>query len=144
MSVEKDNHIDPDTKARWGFGGTAGNITVGPETVGETGGVDHARTRNENTGGNNAGGGAGGAVEVQQLQLANSQLAAEKADLQSQLAALQQADQDRLAREKEEQDRLAAEKEIEGLKAKLDAAGVTYRANASKESLQKQVDELVK
>lgn len=35
-------------------------------------------------------------------------------------------------------------KEVADLKAKLDAANVTYRANASKESLQKQVDELPK
>ncbi|SEM50326.1 hypothetical protein SAMN04487857_102328 [Pseudomonas sp. ok272] len=34
--------------------------------------------------------------------------------------------------------------EIEVLKAKLDAAGVTYRANASKESLEKLVAELTK
>lgn len=39
-----------------------------------------------------------------------------------------------------EEDREA--KEVAELKAKLDAAGVTYRANASKESLQKQVAEL--
>ena len=35
-------------------------------------------------------------------------------------------------------------KDVADLKAKLDAANVTYRANASKESLQKQVDELPK
>ena len=35
-------------------------------------------------------------------------------------------------------------KEVAELKAKLDASNVTYRANASKESLQKQVDELPK
>lgn len=35
-------------------------------------------------------------------------------------------------------------KEVAELKAKLDAAKVTYRSNASKESLQKQVDELSK
>lgn len=35
-------------------------------------------------------------------------------------------------------------KEVAELKARLDAAGVTYRANASKESLQKQVAELDK
>jgi hypothetical protein len=35
-------------------------------------------------------------------------------------------------------------KDVAELKAKLDAAKVTYRANASKESLQKQVDELPK
>ena len=38
----------------------------------------------------------------------------------------------------------AEAKEIADLKAKLDAAKVTYRANASKESLQKQVAELDK
>lgn len=43
MTVAKDNHIDPNDKARWGFGGSEGNVTVGPQTVGETGGVDHAR-----------------------------------------------------------------------------------------------------
>ncbi|MBD8493836.1 hypothetical protein [Pseudomonas syringae] len=35
-------------------------------------------------------------------------------------------------------------KEVADLKSKLDAANVTYRANASKESLQKQVDDLAK
>lgn len=38
----------------------------------------------------------------------------------------------------------AEAKEIARLKATLEAANVTYRANASKESLQKQVDELPK
>ncbi|OOW06664.1 hypothetical protein MF6396_03180 [Pseudomonas sp. MF6396] len=38
----------------------------------------------------------------------------------------------------------AADPEVEALKAALDKAGVTYRANASKESLQKQVAELDK
>lgn len=37
-----------------------------------------------------------------------------------------------------------ADPEIDALKAKLDAANVTYRTNASKESLQKLVDELPK
>lgn len=49
---------------------------------------------------------------------------------------LAQAEQARLAD--------AEAKEISDLKAKLDTANVTYRANASKESLQKQVDELAK
>lgn len=44
MAVEQDKHIDPNVKARWGFGGSEGSITVGPQTVGETGGVDSART----------------------------------------------------------------------------------------------------
>ncbi|MNP82483.1 hypothetical protein D3C76_1811220 [compost metagenome] len=34
--------------------------------------------------------------------------------------------------------------EIEAMKAKLDAANVSYRANASKESLQKLIDDLSK
>jgi len=57
MAVEKDKHIDPNVKARWGFGGTEGAITVGPETVGETGGVDSARTEAEETAARNNGGG---------------------------------------------------------------------------------------
>lgn len=51
----------------------------------------------------------------------------EKADLLKQIESLKAA---------------AADPEVEALKAALDKAGVTYRANASKESLQKQVAEL--
>lgn len=57
MAVAKDNHIDPNVKARWGFGGTQGNITVGPETVGETGGVESARTEADESAARNNGGG---------------------------------------------------------------------------------------
>lgn len=57
MAVEKDNHIDPNVKARWGFGGSEGNITVGPQTVGETGGVDSARTESDESAAANNGGG---------------------------------------------------------------------------------------
>ncbi|WP_409292285.1 MULTISPECIES: hypothetical protein [Pseudomonas] len=53
----------------------------------------------------------------------------EKADLLKQIEALKAT---------------AADPEVEALKAVLDKSGVTYRANASKESLQKQVDELAK
>ncbi len=53
----------------------------------------------------------------------------ENADLLKQIEALKAA---------------AADPEVEALKAALDKAGVTYRANASKESLQKLVDELPK
>ncbi|MHB2048866.1 hypothetical protein [Pseudomonas plecoglossicida] len=53
----------------------------------------------------------------------------EKAELIKQIEALKAA---------------AADPEVEALKAALDKAGVTYRANASKESLQKLVDELDK
>ena len=51
----------------------------------------------------------------------------EKADLLKQIESLKAA---------------AADPEVEALKAALDKAGVTYRSNASKESLQKQVAEL--
>jgi len=57
MAVAKDNYIDPNQKARWGFGGSDGNITVGPETVGETGGVDHVRNEPKDEGAVNTGGG---------------------------------------------------------------------------------------
>ncbi|MBC3948348.1 hypothetical protein [Pseudomonas folii] len=67
MAVDKDNHINPNLKARWGFAGEEGDITVGPQTVGETGGVDHARTRTAEGGGRNSGGGADPAVETLQL-----------------------------------------------------------------------------
>lgn len=52
----------------------------------------------------------------------------ENEHLRAEIAALKQA--------------AASDPEVEQLKAKLTEAGVTYRANASKESLQKQVDEL--
>lgn len=88
----------------------------------------------------------GGELQAQFLRLKdeNTGLAAENQQLKDRVSELESAESDRLAAEKEEQDRLAAEKEVEDLKAKLDAAGVTYRANASKESLQKLVDDLPK
>lgn len=57
MAVEQDKHIDPNVKARWGFGGSADSITVGPDTVGETGGVDSVRTESDETAARNNGGG---------------------------------------------------------------------------------------
>jgi hypothetical protein len=63
---------------------------------------------------------AGLELEVTKLQKQNS-------DLLAQIEALKAA---------------SVDPEVDALKAKLDAAGVTYRANASKESLQKQVAEL--
>lgn len=56
-------------------------------------------------------------------------LEGEKAELLKQLEALKPANVD---------------PEVEALKARLDAANVTYRANASKEALQKAVDDLPK
>lgn len=88
----------------------------------------------------------GGELQAQFVRLKeeNTGLAAENQQLKARVSELESADQARLAADKEEQDRLAAEKEVEDLKAKLDAANVTYRANASKESLQKLVDDLPK
>lgn len=63
MTVAKDNYIDPNKKARWGFGGTEGNVTVGPETVGETGGVDHARLEPKDEGAVKNGGGEDSAAK---------------------------------------------------------------------------------
>lgn len=121
MSVQKDNHIDPELKARWGFGGTEGAITVGPETVGETGGVDHARTRIEETGGRNSGGGVDDseALRTQVLDL-QGRLTQAQADL----AAARATNSDPL-------DDLT----IVQLKEQLDAKSVTYKANDSKAEL---------
>nr|GFD05234.1 hypothetical protein [Tanacetum cinerariifolium] len=139
MAIQKDNHIDPDLKARWGFGGTEGKITVGPETVGETGGVGHARTRITE-------GGDGPALRIHQalsgIQSNMQSLADSRDDALAKSAELQkQVDDLQAQADKARQDEAEA-KEIAELKAKLDAAKVTYRANASKESLQKQVDDL--
>ncbi|PRA33803.1 hypothetical protein [Pseudomonas poae] len=71
MTVQKDNHIDPNTKARWGFAGGEGEVTVGPQTVGETGGVDHARSRIEPGGAHNNGGGAEATRQALELDAVN-------------------------------------------------------------------------
>jgi hypothetical protein len=178
MAIQKDNHIDPDLKARWGFGGTEGKITVGPETVGETGGVGHARTRITEGGGRNSGGGADPSIETLQLDAVNSladglevgvlnpvegdgpalRIHQALSGIQSNMQSLADSRDDALAKSAELQKQVddlqaqadkarqdeAEAKEIAELKAKLDAAKVTYRANASKESLQKQVDDLPK
>jgi hypothetical protein len=178
MAVVKDNHIDPNIKARWGFGGNEGAITVGPETVGETGGVDHARTRIEQNGGRNSGGGAEPSIETLQLDAVNAladgleagvlnpvegdgpalrihqalsgiqsnmqTLADSRDDALAKSAGLQKQVDDLLSQADQARQAEAEAKEIADLKAKLDAAKVTYRANASKESLQKQVDDLPK
>lgn len=72
MTVKKDNHIDPNTKARWGFAGEEGEVTIGPQTVGETGGVDHARSRIAEAGGRNSGGGAEPSREALELDAVNT------------------------------------------------------------------------
>lgn len=178
MTVQKDNHIDPNTKARWGFAGGEGEVTVGPQTVGETGGVDHARSRIDPGGAHNNGGGAEATRQALELDAVNllaaglesgvlnpvegegaaARLHAALSGIQESMATLaesrdsaveksellQKQVDDLLAQA--EQPRLADAEadEVAELKAKLDAAKVTYRANASKESLKKQVDELPK
>lgn len=66
MAIQEDTFIDPNNKARWGFSGSEGNIKVGPQTVGETGGVDAARSpiSDDGAGGNGGGldSGTGGAI----------------------------------------------------------------------------------
>lgn len=121
MSVQKDNHIDPELKARWGFGGTEGAITVGPETVGETGGVDHARTRIEETGGRNSGGGVDDSEALRTQVL----------DLQGQLTQAQ-AD---LAAARATNPYPLDDLTIVQLKEQLDAKAVPYKANDSKPEL---------
>ena len=121
MTVQKDNHIDPNIKARWGFGGTEGNITVGPETVGETGGVDTARTRSDENAARNNG---GGADETQAIRL-------ELTDTQAQL---NQALADLAAERAKNTDPLD-ELTVVQIKEQLDAKGVTYKVNDSKAEL---------
>lgn len=69
-------------------------------------------------------------IRLQMVDLAGARddLAAENETLRNELAELQ----------------TGFSLEVEALKAKLDAAGVTYRANASKESLEKLVADLPK
>jgi hypothetical protein len=123
MSVEKDNHIDPELKARWGFAGTEDGITVGPLTVGETGGVDPARTRPDETGGRNSGGGADDSegLRTQVLQL-QEQLNQAQADL----AAARNA-----GGAEDPRDSLT----IPQIKEQLDAKHVAYPSTANKAEL---------
>lgn len=178
MTTQKDNHIDPSLKARWGFSGTEGNLTVGPQTVGETGGVEHALSRIEGGGSHNNGGGAeatrqeleldavnllaaglesgvlnpvegaGAAARLHKvlsgIQESTQRLAQSRDEAVNKAAQLQSQVDDLLAQAEKARQADAEAKEIADLKAALDAANVTYRANASKEALQKQVAELTK
>jgi len=67
--------------------------------------------------------------KVVSLEQEKDELLKQNADLLKQIESLKAA---------------SADPEVEAMKAKLDAAGVTYRANASKESLQKLVEDLAK
>lgn len=77
------------------------------------------------------------------IQESTQRLAKSRDEAVDKVAQLQKQVDELQASEKTDQADAEA-KEVADLKAKLDAANVTYRANASKESLQKQVDELAK
>lgn len=158
MTVQKDNHIDPNTKARWGFAGGEGEVTVGPQTVGETGGVDHARTRIAEGGGRNSGGGAEPGIETLQLDavaklaqgLENGKLIEPEGDgpamrIHQALSGLMEGMEslsDELTQAKAD---LAAEREkntdardsltIPEIKEQLDAMEVKYSSTANKAEL---------
>ena len=80
-----DNYLDPNEKARWGFAMEGGQIRIGTETVGETGGVDTI-VSNPGTGAEEGNG--GGELRVPELRAKLDSMGVEyppdarKADLQ--------------------------------------------------------------
>lgn len=110
--MQDDTYLNPNDKARWGFGGTEGAITVGPQTVGETGGVEHARSEPRDTGALNNGGGEDSEALRKRIT-----------ELEGQLAQAQKPSEPTDPRTKDQ------------LKAELDAKGLTYPSNASKADL---------
>ncbi|MGY2158561.1 hypothetical protein [Pseudomonas tolaasii] len=78
------------------------------------------------------------------IQESNQRLAQSRDEAVDKVAQLQKQVDELLAQAEKTAQADAEAKEVSDLKVKLDAANVTYRANASKESLQKQVDELAK
>ncbi|WP_434695342.1 hypothetical protein J3P89_19270 [Pseudomonas sp. Z1-14] len=78
------------------------------------------------------------------IQESTQRLAQSRDQAVDKAAQLQKQVDDLLAQAEKAVQAEAEAKEVTDLKAKLDAAGVNYRANASKDSLQKQVDELAK
>jgi hypothetical protein len=130
MAIEKDKLLDPNNKARWGFAGEAGKITVGPQTVGETGGVDTARTpSSEEAARGNGGGAEADALRAQvadlraQLEQANTTLAAANATTTATSTAS--------AGSAESLDELT----VVQLKEQLDAKGITYKSTDAKADL---------
>lgn len=160
MPVQKDNHIDPNLKARWGFAGEEGDITVGPQTVGETGGVDTARTRSDESAARNNGGGAEPSSEALQLAAVNELAAGLETGvlnavegegpaqrIHQALSGIQES-MHRLADERDQarNDLLELQQKTQPadalaeltaaqLKEQLDAKGVTYKVNDSKAEL---------
>jgi hypothetical protein len=159
MAIQKDNHIDPNLKARWGFGGTEGELTVGPQTVGETGGVEHARTRIEGGAAHNTGGGAEAVRQALDLEAVNLLAAGLEAGvlnpvegdgpalrIHQALSGLQESMQ-RLAQERDEaREELVELKKVQPadplaeltaaqLKEQLDAKGIAYKSGDLKPEL---------
>lgn len=130
MTIEKDNYVDPDKKARWGFAEKDGKIVVGPQTVGETGGVDHARVNPKDDGAHGNGSGVQPtAADVAALEKKNS-------DLQAQLdAANAKLAEGASGGQSDPLDSLSATE----LKAKLDELGIEYKGNASQAALLEQL-----
>lgn len=130
MTVEKDNYVDPEKKARWGFAEKNGEIVVGPQTVGETGGVDHARVTPKDDGTHGNGSGVQpAAADVAELEKKNS-------DLQAQLdAANAKLAEGASGGQSDPLDSLSATE----LKAKLDELGIEYKGNASQAALLEQL-----
>lgn len=125
MAIQEDNKLDPNNKARWGFAGTEGKITVGPQTVGETGGVDTARTPVDEKGGRGNGGGADVDALTGQVSDLQSQLDQARADLETEraknAAGGTTGDRDSLT--------------IPEIKEQLDAKGVKYVSTLNKAEL---------
>lgn len=130
MTIEKDNYVNPDKKARWGFAEKDGKIVVGPQTVGETGGVDHARVTPKDDGAHGNGSGVQPtAADMAEIQKKNAELQAALNAANAKLAEGASGGQiDPL-------DSLSATE----LKAKLDELGVEYKGNASQAALLEQL-----
>ncbi|MDU5837156.1 MAG: hypothetical protein E6Z53_08830 [Pantoea sp.] len=130
MTIEKDNYVDPDKKARWGFAEKDGEIVVGPQTVGETGGVDHARVTPKDDGAHGNGSGVQPtAADLTELQKKNAELQAQLDAANAKLAEGGSGGQG------DPLDSLSATE----LKAKLDELGIEYKGNASQATLLEQL-----
>ena len=126
----EDKYMNPNKKARWGFGGDKSKITVGPQTVGETGGVDHARVVPKDNGATGNGSG------VQPTTADMAELQKKNADLQLQLdAANAQLASGGNGTGDDSLDSLSAT----DLKARLDELGIEYKGNASQATLLEQL-----
>lgn len=97
MTVKQDKLMDPNNKPRWGFGMVDGEVRIGVQTVGETGGVEtlrHDRSHEDDAARKN-GAGVDSSIEALQSELrsadsTNSQLSAENAELKAKLQLLEE------------------------------------------------------